>query len=208
MTDSDHREAHWPVEDKLLQDVVLVSDEAPLHGDRVSLVPLSKEDMMVIAPFFSDTEALFHYLPDKLMPRNDEQLRVLMEDWNDGERNLVFACRYEGRTIGIVSLSDIDFVSGNGELGVMISDVSVRGKGLATEAVMLMLDYAFGELRLHRVTVRVAPENEPSLKLFHKVGFIREGRMREVMRRRDGYGDLLFFGLLEDEYRTVREEQR
>jgi RimJ/RimL family protein N-acetyltransferase len=208
MTDRDHRESHCSVEDKLPRDVALVTDETPLRGDRVSLAPLRKDDMIVIAPFFADTDALFHYLPDKLMPRNDEQLRVLMEDWNDGERNLVFACRYKDRTIGIVSLSDIDFVSGSGELGVMISDVAVRGKGLATEAVMLMLDYAFGELRLHRVTVRVAPENEPSLKLFRKVGFIREGRMREVMRRRDGYGDLLFFGLLEDEYRTVREELR
>ncbi|NMB28618.1 MAG: GNAT family N-acetyltransferase, partial [Clostridiaceae bacterium] len=148
----------------------------------------------------------FHYLPDKLMPRNDEQLRVLMEDWNDGERNLVFACRYDGKTIGIVSISDIDFVSGNGELGVMISDVNVRGMGLATEACILMLDYAFGELRLHRVTVRVAPDNEPSLQLFRKLGFIQEGRMREVMRRRDCYCDLLLFGLLEDEYRIVREE--
>ncbi len=183
-------------------------DDIPLRGERVTLAPLKAEDMAVIAPFFADTNALFHYLPDKLMPRNDEQLRDLMEDWNDGERNLVFSCRYEGRTIGIVSLSDIDFVSGNGEMGVMISDVEVRGRGLATEAVMLMLDYAFGELRLHRVTVRVAPENEPSLLLFRKVGFVLEGRMREVMRRRDGYGDLLVFGLLEDEYRVVREEQR
>jgi RimJ/RimL family protein N-acetyltransferase len=185
---------------------VVLDEDIPLRGKRVLLAPLKSEDMVAIAPFFADSNALFHYLPDKLMPRNDEQLRVLMEDWNDGERNLVFACRYDGKTIGIVSISDIDFVSGNGELGVMISDVNVRGMGLATEACILMLDYAFGELRLHRVTVRVAPDNEPSLQLFRKLGFIQEGRMREVMRRRDCYCDLLLFGLLEDEYRIVREE--
>lgn len=199
MEDSNKRIRH--------RDVTRIND-LPLRGQRVLLTPLKREDMVAIAPFFADTSALYYYLPDKLMPRNDEQLRVLMEDWNDGERNLVFACQYKGRTIGIVSLSDIDFISGNGELGVMISDVEVRGKGFATEAVMLMLDYAFGELRLHRITVRVAPENEASLHLFRKVGFVQEGRMREVMRRRDGYGDLLLFGLLEDEYRIVREEQR
>ncbi len=208
MTGIDFREADGFIEGERLPDAEFADDEIPLCGKRVLLAPLKAEDMVAIAPFFADTKALYHYLPDKLMPRNSEQLRILMEDWNDGERNLVFACHYEGRTIGIVSLSDIDFVSGNGELGVMISDVEIRGMGLATEAVMLMLDYAFGELRLHRVTVRVAPDNEPSLHLFQKIGFVREGRMREVMRRRDGYRDLLLFGLLEDEYRIVRNELR
>jgi RimJ/RimL family protein N-acetyltransferase len=203
MTKKDCRLVDESIADKPID---AVCEDMPLRGKRILLAPLKPEDMVAIAPFFADTNALYHYLPDKLMPRNDEQLRVLMEDWNDGERNLVFACRYDGKTIGIVSISDIDFVSGNGELGVMISNVNVRGMGLATEACMLMLDYAFGELRLHRVTVRVAPGNEPPLQLFRKLGFIHEGRMREVIRRRDSYGDLLLFGLLEDEYRIVRDE--
>jgi hypothetical protein len=149
MTKKDCRSVDESIADKPID---AVCEDMPLRGKRILLAPLKPEDMVAIAPFFADTNALYHYLPDKLMPRNDEQLRVLMEDWNDGERNLVFACRYDGKTIGIVSISDIDFVSGNGELGVMISNVNVRGMGLATEACMLMLDYAFGELRLHRVS--------------------------------------------------------
>ena len=180
----------------------------PLKGSRVALVPLEESDVKAVAPFFSDTEAIYYYLPDKLLPRNREQLLILMEDWNDGVRNFVFACRSEGQTVGLVSLSDLDFVSGNGEVGVMIADHQARGQGLAREAVELLLDYAFGELRLHRVYVRIAPENKASLKLFRGFGFVQEGRMREVMRRRDKYLDLLFFGLLENEYRDARKRGR
>lgn len=185
---------------------MICAGELPLRGKRLSLVPLEASDVKAVVPFFSNIDALYYYLPDKLLPRNEEQLRHLMEDWNDGVSNIAFACRYEGRTIGLISLSDIDFVSGHGELGVMISDEAYRGQGMATEAITLLLDYAFGELRLHRVYVRVAPENDTSLRLFQKVGFVEEGRMREVMRRRDGYIDLLFFGLLENEYRNIREQ--
>ncbi|NLA82110.1 MAG: GNAT family N-acetyltransferase [Clostridiaceae bacterium] len=176
----------------------------PLVGHRLSLHPLEATDLESMAPFFAQTESLYYYLPDTLLPRNVRQVQTMMDDWNDGRENFVFSCRLQNKTIGLLTLSALDPISGNAELGIMIAQEEARGKGYAAEALGLIMDYAFGELRLHRLYVRVAPDNLPSLKLFQGLGFVQEGRIRETVRRGHGYMDLLLFGLLEDEFRRMR----
>ena len=177
------------------------SETFPLGGERVELRPLEPSDIEAMAPFFGDVEEIYYYLPDTLLPRNLTQLHTMMDEWNDGKTNFVFACRHRDETIGLVTLSDLDPVAGNAEVGIMIAGRAYRGHGLASDAMKLVLDYAFGELRLHRICACVAPANFSSISLFKRLGFVEEGRMREVMRRGQGFVDLLLFGLLEDEYR-------
>jgi RimJ/RimL family protein N-acetyltransferase len=179
--------------------------ELPLTGDRLSLVPFELSDLERLAAFFAEPGNLYYYLPDTLLPRNRAQLLAMMEDWNDGKENFVFTCRYQDQPIGLLTVSDLDPVAGKAELGIMLAGEESRGKGLAFEAMELILAYAFGELRLHRLYARVAPGNEPSVRLFQKLGFKEEGRIRDAMRRGDGYVDLLLFGLLEDEYRMMKK---
>ncbi len=175
--------------------------KSPLKGDRLSLTALAPRDIEAVAPFFADTEALYYYLPDLLLPRTHAQLQAMLDEWNDGKRNFVFACRYQEETIGLVTLSDLDAAMGNAEAGIMLAGRAWQGRGFAAEAMRLLLGYAFGELGLHRVYARVAAENTPSLSLFRRLGFQEEGRLREAMRRGGRFVDLILFGLLEGEYR-------
>ena len=177
----------------------------PLQGSRLTLVPVEARDIDCVASFFGDVAELYYYLPDVLLPRNRHQLDAMMKDWNDGINNFAFACRLDDQTIGLVTLADLDPFSGNAELGIMLASASFRKKGYASEAIGLILDYAFGELRLHRLFVRVAPENNASTRLFESFGFQKEGRIRDAMRRGDRYVDLLLYGLLEDEYRQAKQ---
>ena len=174
--------------------------KSPLKGDRLLLAALAPRDIEAVAPFFADTAALYYYLPDLLLPRTPAQLQAMLDEWNDGKRNFVFACRYQEETIGLVTLSDLDAAMGNGETGIMLAGRAWQGRGFATEAMGLLLGYAFGELGLHRVYARVAEENRPSLNLFRRLGFQQEGRLREAMRRGGRFVDLILFGLLEDEF--------
>ncbi|MGI6157945.1 MAG: GNAT family N-acetyltransferase [Saccharofermentanales bacterium] len=171
----------------------------PLSGERVSLAPVEADDRERLAPFFADPAAVFYYLPDTVWPRNHAQFEAMMNVWNDGQTNFAFACRVDGTTIGLATLSDVDYTSGHGEVGIMLLE-PFRGEGYASEAMALLSDYAFGELRLHRLMARVADVNAPSLALFERLGFVREGRLREGMRRRHGYVDFILFGLLSDEW--------
>lgn len=179
----------------------------PLQGPRLTLVPVEARDIDRMAAFFGDVAELYYYLPDVLLPRNRHQLDAMMKDWNDGVNNFAFACRLDDQTIGLVTLADLDPFSGNAELGIMLASASFRKKGYAREAIGLILNYAFGELRLHRIFVRVAPENHASIRLFESFGFQKEGQIRDAMRRGDGYVDLLLYGLLEDEYRQTKQSE-
>jgi len=77
--------------------------------------------------------------------------------------------------------------------------------GVATEAACRVLQVAFEELHLHRVTLRIAVGNEPSERIAQKLGFTREGLLRQEVLVKGEWLDHTLHGILEEEYRTERE---
>lgn len=170
----------------------------PLHGPRVDLTALEDADLQSLKPFFQDMAALAYFIPTTARPLNAPQLQDLLTDWNDGIENFVFAIRTGGRLIGMVNLDGLDWPNGHAEVGIALTEPSERGRGLAAEALTLLIRYAFDELALHRIWARVIEDNQPSLHLFETLGFQREGRLRQHVRRRGIYRDMIVFGLLNE----------
>jgi RimJ/RimL family protein N-acetyltransferase len=78
---------------------------------------------------------------------------------------------------------------------------SARGRGLATRAVLLVNGWAFGELGIERIELRVHPENEPSCRVAERAGFMREGIERASRAWPDGTRfDSILYALLPDDY--------
>lgn len=75
------------------------------------------------------------------------------------------------------------------------------GRGYATEAVNALLEFAFFQLRLHRIFATCDPENGASASVLKKAGMQREGCMRHHERIRGEWRDSLLYAILEDEYR-------
>ena len=67
-----------------------------------------------------------------------------------------------------------------------------------------MLDYAFDELGMYRVGLRVMAYNTAAIKTYEKVGFMREGTQRGAVWREGGRYDVHFYGILRDEWLTKR----
>jgi ribosomal-protein-serine acetyltransferase len=88
---------------------------------------------------------------------------------------------------------------GDTEIGYWISSTH-EGRGLVTAACRALIDLAFGELGLHRVTIRVAPDNARSRAIPERLGFTQEGVMREAGRTSLGHNDLVVYGLLHREW--------
>ena len=107
----------------------------------------------------------------------------------------------DGETgVGSVYLRDIDPENKKCEYGIFIGEDSCRGKGVGTAAAKLALDYAFGELGLNRVFLRVFADNIRAIKSYEKAGFRFEGRFRQDVLI-DGVGyDMVFMGILRDEW--------
>lgn len=171
----------------------------PLQGPRLSLTALEETDLPLLLPFFQDMGALTYYIPTTARPLNGHQLRALLSDWNDGIENFVFAVRMDGRPIGLVNLDGLDWPNGHTEVGIALTEGDLRGQGLASEALSLLIRYAFEELGLHRIWARIIEDNQRSIRLFTKLGFLEEGRMRQHVRRRGQFRDMLIFGLVQAE---------
>ncbi|PYH97634.1 acyl-CoA N-acyltransferase [Aspergillus ellipticus CBS 707.79] len=88
-------------------------------------------------------------------------------------------------------------------LGISLVD-GYRGKGYGGEAINWILDWAFMHAGLHRVGLDAFSFNENGLKLYRKLGFVEEGRQREVIRHLRGWHDVIKFSMLEDEWEKLR----
>jgi diamine N-acetyltransferase len=169
----------------------------PLQGPRLCLTPLEEDDLPALLPFFQDISSLTYYIPTTARPLNAPQLKALITDWNDGIENFVFAIRLQERLIGLINLDGLDWPNSHAEIGIALTETGLRGQGLASEALQLMIDYAFGELGLHRLWARIIEDNLSSIHLFTRLGFLPEGRMRGHVRRRGRFRDMLVYGLLQ-----------
>lgn len=92
------------------------------------------------------------------------------------------------------------------EIGYIIFDENVRGKGISTEALQLFVDYLFKSKKPHRFEIRIHQDNIPSQKVAEKCGFIFEGKMRSAGFRKNKYYDLLQYSLLRDEYYNNKKQ--
>lgn len=102
--------------------------------------------------------------------------------------------------IGIVALIHIDFKNRNAESIIDIGEKEYWGKGFGSEAFKLLLDYAFYEMNLHRVSLRVFSFNDRAIRLYNKLGFKREGNSRQSLFRNGKWHDIIHMGLLQNEY--------
>ncbi len=132
-------------------------------------------------------------------------LRDSLAAWAEG-RAYDFSIRYQAdqdRHLGNVSVWYTSRQSRVGEIGYWIR-TDEAGKGIATEAAAHMLDIAFNELDLHRVTLRIAAGNIGSERVAEKLGFEREGLLREELEVGGVWLDHSIWGLLDHEYRSRR----
>lgn len=87
-----------------------------------------------------------------------------------------------GCPIGSVYLRDIDYDNRKAEYGIFIGEETARGKGYGTEAAKLMVRYAFDELKLHKVFLRVLKENIGAQKSYEKAGFRKEAELVDEVK--------------------------
>jgi ribosomal-protein-serine acetyltransferase len=87
------------------------------------------------------------------------------------------------------------------ELGYWL-DAVMQGQGIVTQACRIMVRHAFEVHQMHKVVISTAIDNPRSRAVAERLGFVQEGILRQVGRLRDRYVDVVFYGLLVDEWRT------
>lgn len=113
----------------------------------------------------------------------------------------------DGRLLGFVRIEWIEWTHATGSLKLAIGNSSERNKGYGTEALQLMLHFAFNELNLHRLSALVDEDNPGALEFFKKFGFVEEVRRRKAILRDGQTWDSIHLGLLNSEWQVMKEEE-
>lgn len=109
----------------------------------------------------------------------------------------------DGRIIGesVINEIDWDLRCANFRIGLFHSEDC--GRGIGSWAVRMTRDFAFEELKLHRLELDVFSFNPRGEKAYLKAGFKREGVLRDAVRDGEGYADDILMAILEDEWRAL-----
>ena len=107
----------------------------------------------------------------------------------------------ETRTlIGITVLKEINLINRGAEFAVYIGDTKYKGKGLSIEACKETLGFAFFKLGLHRIFLKVLSENTIAISLYQKLGFKKEGIIRESVFKNNEFRSEILMSILKNEY--------
>ena len=120
---------------------------------------------------------------------------------------LTWIIEAEGQCIGESRLHNLDKDNRSARYAVGIFNPAFWSRGFGTEATRLVLQYAFDELKLHRVDLRVLSYNERGIASFKKSGFVEEGRERDSALVAGEWQTDIRMSILEDEYRAVQGRQ-
>ena len=136
-----------------------------------------------------------------MVKKQYEKLEKQVEE----DKNLYYFAirsRQDDRLIGNAMVHRIEWSNGNGWVRLGIGAGEDRRKGYGTQAMRMLLRFAFAELNLFRVTAAVQEYNEGAIALLKKFGFTEEVRRRKALDRDGRRWDIVLFGLLNDEWRN------
>ncbi len=132
-------------------------------------------------------------------PYTESQAKEWIEKQRDLHQFAILDCQND-KPIGLVELDGISWTSGDAFVGIGLGERDYWGKGYGTEAMNIILGYAFRELGLRRVSLTVFEYNLRAIHSYEKVGFAHEGRLRQAMNRDGRRWDILFMGILREEW--------
>ena len=175
-----------------------------IEAGRVRLRWLTEGDVPALFSIFSNPEVMRYWSSPPF--KNVDAAAELLADIHDSfARRVLFqwgvARREDDLVIGTCTLFHLDTRNRRAELGYALGREH-WGKGHMREALGALLGFAFTDLNLHRLEADVDPANAASIKSLERLGFQREGHLRERWLVAGGVYDSLFYGLLRREWQA------
>lgn len=175
-----------------------------IKGEKINLRPMT----------YDDTDNIVKWRANKRVKNNflfrGEITKEVHENWiktkvETGEVvQFIIEEAESDRPIGSTYLRDINREIGKAEFGIFIGEDDAVGRGYGTEAAKLIVNYAFSNLKLHKVSLRVLDENLVAKKSYEKVGFKEEGHFRDEVFLNGEYKDVIFMAIFDDGERECK----
>src|ERR671912_1520617 len=154
-----------------------------LSGKLINLRELTMDDAITIVNLMDyEIAKNLYQVPNPY--RIEDALNFIKSSYDDFKlhKAITFAIDYKNKSIlllaGTIGIKDIDYVNKKADIGYWIGK-QYQGKGIATECVKLVVNYAFDELKLEEISAYVFPDNKPSIRSLEKNGFIKTSEVNE-----------------------------
>ncbi len=179
-----------------------------LTGQLVSLAAVDPDrDSAIIARWSYDSQFWRLVDTDPAFPGLPRSIQRALEERPVERPRFGIHTLYDERLIGLIGLHTLFPIQREAIMGIQIGERSDWGKGYGTDALRVLLRYAFGELNLLRVSLSVLEGNERAMRSYEKCGFRYEGRERQAWAYDGRRWDEIYMGLLRDEWQSMNNEQ-
>jgi len=102
--------------------------------------------------------------------------------------------------VGVVYLTNIDWQARIGDYAIAIYEEEYRSKGIGKLATIEILNHGFADLNLNRIQLKVIESNEGAIRLYNKIGFKKEGLLRDTVFKGGKYHNQVLMSILKDDY--------
>lgn len=189
-----------------IADFIAALDGFPLlQGPRVRLRGPRADDAAALFAIFGDVRVARYWSRPPMQDIGEARERIAQIQASMDERKLInWAIADEtDALVGTCTLFAFDPAHRRAEIGYALHP-DHWGRGLASEAATLALDWAVGTVGFHRIDASIDPDNLASRALLHRLGFVTEGRQRESFFVGDRVTDSELLGLLASDWRQRR----
>ena len=148
-----------------------------LKGEQIYLRALEPKDLDFLYDLENNPE--IWEISGTTAPYSKHVLQLYLEnahkDIYEVKQLRLCICNLEGTVMGLIDLFDFDPKNLRVGMGIIVSRKGDRNKGVGAEAIEILTNYAFLVLGMRQVYVNVMEENAPSIHLFSKLGFEKNG---------------------------------
>ena len=171
-------------------------------GEAIYLRGLERADLEGAYFDWLNDREVTKFLAFGRFPNTKEAMEEYYNNTALSNNNAMFAVadKKTDKHIGNIKLGPMNWIARTAPLGIMIGDRQFWGKGYGTEAIRLILDYAFNTLNLHKVIAGVVAVNQASKRAFEKAGFTIEGHARSQFYLNGEYSDSLYLGITREDF--------
>lgn len=169
-------------------------------GKLVSIRQISQEDTNNIVRWRNHPNVLKNFIDQQQITSESHQNWLKTKVFTGEVIQFIIQDNETKTDIGSVFIRDIDLNHRRGEFGIFIGEDDFRGQGRGAEAGQLICRYAFENIGLERIYLRVLSNNSGAIRSYQKIGFVEEGVFRNHVVVNGTKNDLVFMGLLKEEF--------